>query len=69
MLASYCGVDTSLEDGQNAAYIKSWLKNLKDDPTLAYKAASKAQSAVDFILKAAGFEAFDTNEETNKEAV
>lgn len=68
MLASYCGVDTSLEDGQNAAYIKSWLKNLKDDPTLAYKAASKAQAAVDFILNAAGFAAFDNNE-LNKEAV
>lgn len=64
MLASYCGVDTSLEDGQNAAYIKSWLKKLNDDTTLAYKAASKAQIAVDFILNAAGFEAFGNEEQS-----
>lgn len=63
MLASYCGVNTSLEDGQNAAYIKSWLKKLNDDKTLAYKAASKAQTAVDFVLKAAGFEAFGNDEQ------
>lgn len=62
MLASYCGVDTSLEDGQNAAYIKGWLKKLNDDKTLAYKAASKAQTAVDFVLNAAGFNAFGTDE-------
>lgn len=64
MLASYCGVDTSLENGQNAAYIKSWLKTLSDDKTLAYKAASKAQTAVDFVLKAAGFDVFGGIEET-----
>lgn len=67
MLASYCGVDTSLEDGQNAAYIKSWLKKLNDDKTMAYKAASKAQMAVDFVLDAAGFDAFGTNEEEQLE--
>lgn len=69
MLASYCGVDTSLQDGQNAAYINSWLKVIKDDPTICYKAASKAQAAVDFILKAAGFDAFGQAETTEEEAV
>ncbi len=63
MLASYCGVDTSLEEGQNAAYIKGWLKKLNDDKTLAYKAASKAQTAVDYVLKEAGFNAFGIDEE------
>ncbi len=62
MLASYCGVDTSLEEGQNAAYIKSWLKKLNDDKTLAYKAASKAQMAVDYVLKEYGFNAFGAEE-------
>lgn len=69
MLASYCGVDTSLESGQNAAYINSWLKVIKEDPTICYKAASKAQTAVDFILKAAGFNAFGEDEQLNNEAV
>lgn len=69
MLASYCGVDTSLQDGQNAAYINSWLKVIKDDPTICYKAASQAQKAVDFILNAAGFNAFGTDEQLNDEAV
>jgi antirestriction protein ArdC len=69
MLASYCGVDTSLESGQNAAYINSWLKVIKEDPAICYKAASKAQTAVDFILKAAGFNAFGEDEQLNNEAV
>ena len=69
MLANYCGVDTSLESGQNAAYINSWLKVIKDDPTICYKAASQAQKAVDFILNAAGFSVFGEDEQTNKEAV
>lgn len=69
MLASYCGVDTSLQDGQNAAYINSWLKVIKDEPTICYKAASQAQKAVDFILNAAGFSVFGDNEQTNEEAV
>lgn len=69
MLASYCGVDTSLENGQNAAYIKSWLKVFKGDTTMAYKAASKAQAAVDFILNAAGFTAFGETEEQTTKAV
>ena len=68
MLASYCGVDTSLEEGQNAAYIKGWLKKLNDDKTLAYKAASKAQLAVDFVLKEAGFNAFGIDEQSIEEA-
>lgn len=69
MLASYCGVDTSLQDGQNAAYINSWLKVIKDDPAICYKAASQAQKAVDFILNAAGFSVFGEDEQLNNEAV
>lgn len=70
MLASYCGVDTTLEEGQSTAYIKSWLQHIKDDPTICYKAASKAQAAVDFILKETGFSVFEPSEsESESEAV
>lgn len=68
MLATYCGVSTQLEEGQNAAYIKSWLKNIKEDPTIVYKAASKAQNAVDYILKAAGMKAFEETENQEEQS-
>jgi len=54
MLSSYCGIDNSIEVEQSTAYIKNWLNIFKADPTIAYKAASKAQSAVDYVLKSAG---------------
>lgn len=62
ILASYTGVNTSLEADQSTAYIKNWLHVFKQDSTIAYKAASKAQQAVDFILKETGFNAFETDE-------
>lgn len=34
---------------QSAAYVESWLKALKDDTRLIFKAASEAQKALDFI--------------------
>jgi antirestriction protein ArdC len=34
----------------SAAYIKSWLNRLKDDPRLVVQAAAQAQKAADFIL-------------------
>jgi hypothetical protein len=43
------------------------LKHIKEDPTIIYKAASKAQAAVDFILKESGFEAFNDYSEENEE--
>lgn len=48
MLAALCGID--LIDN-NAAYIKSWLKPLKDDSKMIFKAAAAASKAVDYILK------------------
>jgi antirestriction protein ArdC len=60
ILASHCGVDTSLETGQSGAYIKEWLKKLNEDKTLAYKAALKAQLAVDYILKESGLRNINT---------
>ena len=34
----------------SAAYIKSWLENLQNDPRMVIQAASKAQQAVNYIL-------------------
>ena len=56
MLSSYCAIDNSIEMEQSTAYIKSWLEIFKADNSIAYKAASKAQSAVDYVLKNAGME-------------
>ncbi|WP_458792672.1 ArdC family protein [Yoonia sp. MH D7] len=51
MLCLHIGVTPDFE--QTAAYIEGWLKALKDDKNLIFKAASQAQKAVDFILAAA----------------
>lgn len=48
-LASFAGI-LSGEVSNSAAYIKGWLKKLKDDKKLIVFAASFAQRAVDFIL-------------------
>lgn len=34
---------------ESASYIASWLKNLKQDKRLIFKAASKAQAAADYL--------------------
>ena len=49
MLASMAGIANKTEEN-SAAYIRSWLKRLKDEPSLLYTAASKAQKATDLIL-------------------
>ena len=36
---------------QSAAYVESWLRALKDDKRLIFKAASEAQKAADWLLK------------------
>ena len=42
------GITNTIEN--SAAYIRSWLKRLQDDPSLALWAASKAQKAADLVL-------------------
>lgn len=44
------GIGTSDLEEQEAAYIASWLKSLKNDKSLILKAGSKAQAAADYIL-------------------
>lgn len=36
---------------QSGAYIKGWLRALKDDKRLIFKAASEAQKAVDWLMQ------------------
>lgn len=49
MLCGMAGIEITTLDNQ-AAYIKSWLGKLKDDPKLIITASSQAQKAVDYIL-------------------
>lgn len=60
MLAAALGVKVEYE--QNAAYIASWLRVLKDDRKLIVQAAQKAQKAVDHILGTTFDEGNDENE-------
>lgn len=48
MLCNISGIDNTFE--QNAAYIKSWLKVLKNDNKFVVQAAGLAQKACDHIL-------------------
>lgn len=48
MLLGHAGIECQHE--QNAAYIGSWLKTIKESPTMVVRAGTKAQSAVDHIL-------------------
>ena len=47
--AGHAGIEAAVESNQ-AAYIASWLRSLRNDRTMVIKAASKAQRASDFIL-------------------
>lgn len=49
MLANL-GIDNANSKNQNAAYIQSWIKSLKNDPKMVVMAAGKAEKAVQFIL-------------------
>lgn len=50
MLAGTCGIETESTIENNAAYINSWLRVLKNDVRLVVKASSQAQKAADYIL-------------------
>lgn len=47
MLCGHAGIDANIEN--SAAYIGGWLKALNDDKTLIVKAASSAETAVNYI--------------------
>lgn len=54
-LSGYCGTENVTIEN-SAAYIKGWLKALKNDKTLLIHAAAQAQKAADFILNRKGGE-------------
>ena len=41
----------------SAAYVQSWLRALKDDKRLIFKAASEAQKAAEWLMKGQQIEA------------
>ncbi len=47
-LCNHAGLENALEN--SASYIQGWLKYLKDNPKMLVHCASKAQTAVDYIL-------------------
>ncbi len=49
-LCHNCNVETPEAFENSAAYIKSWLEALENDERLVFKASSKAEKAVDYIL-------------------
>jgi len=49
MLMSHTGIEHEATLENSKAYVKNWLKRLKDDPSLITWAAGRAQKAVDHI--------------------
>jgi len=60
-----CGMDMPVKDN-TVAYLQSWIKALKNDPTLVVKAASAAQKAADYMK---GVTVAKDAEDTEKETV
>lgn len=50
MLLAYCGINSTSTEKNNIAYMRSWLKALKDNTTWLVSACSKAQKATEYIL-------------------
>lgn len=48
-LNNYCGIDTNKSIKNSAAYLQSWIKALKNDPTMIVAAAGKAEKAFEYI--------------------
>ena len=49
-LLNHVGIDTEKTFTNSAAYLQSWLKQLKSDSRFVVSAASKAQKAVEYII-------------------
>lgn len=61
MLMGMCGlVDDTIDN--SAAYISSWIRTIREDPTIVVKAAGQAQRAVDLIAGTT-FEAEGTSDQ------
>jgi len=53
LLMAHLGLSAEPTQNNSAAYLKSWLRKLKDDPKQLWKAASAASKATDRLLQAA----------------
>lgn len=49
-LVNYLGIESKASFRNNAAYIQSWIKALRDDTRLIVSASGKAEKAVNYIL-------------------
>lgn len=61
-LCAHAGIEKNVIDN-SAAYLKSWLGKIKEDPKLLITSAQQAQKAVDFILDVQVEEEKDEEEE------
>lgn len=50
MLSAISGIRTEATDKFDIEYLTNWGRRWKDDPTIFFEAASKAQRAVDYIM-------------------
>ena len=50
-LVNIAGIETDKSFRNSAAYIQSWMKALKNDPTMLITASGKAEKAVEYILR------------------
>ena len=66
MLSEYFGIANI---GNSASYLKSWISHLKDDVNMIVQASSKADKAVQYILKGMGLVQDETEEVEVTEAV
>lgn len=53
MLVNHCGIETEKSFKNSAGYVQGWLKALNNDQRLIVSAASKAEKAVEYIMKGA----------------
>ncbi len=52
MLAAKVGISNQITKTNTQAYLQFWIKSLKEDKQLLFKACNMAQKACDYILEA-----------------
>ncbi len=57
LLMAHLGLSAEPTQDNSAAYLKNWLRKLKDDPKQLWKAASAASKALNYLLQAAAIRA------------
>jgi len=49
-LCAELGIDNKEVEENSEAYIQSWIKNLQDDPTMIFEAATQASKATEYVM-------------------